>query len=383
MKEKFNSPQFTSNYNVTHEAIYDEQGHIVEDKYKIYKKKMDGTSGKISKCTINSYRTNSRILVNGSEINIVLQHILPSIQDYINKSSDLLDVANTGMAETMKMIVKNRNQTSEITVCTELIKTSDETSSTQKNSQVQSFRQDMQMQDDINICLCPICKEESQENTIACDECNEWYHYSCLRLSTMKLPVTIPIQNPERKSETNLMSTQEQMNEDNRSSDLQINANNENNNNTILITSKDDLTSQNICQEAIQNVQTSEESAKSTNEQKRQVKQHSANQTMINPTEETIPKQIEVNNIRTEEMMISSTSINHINKENTKPTQRKSFKNLNQKNEENKTVYITSLEQRIKQQDQTIDRLKRNMELLLNKGPPEYGRNTTVDPDPC
>ncbi|CAC5391717.1 unnamed protein product [Mytilus coruscus] len=216
---------------------------------------MDSTSGKISKCTINSYRTTSRILVNGSEINIFLQHILPSIQDYINKSSDLLDVANTGMAETMKKIEKNRNQTSEITVCTELIKTSEETSSTQNISQVQSVRQDMQMQDDINICLCPICKEESQENTIACDECNEWYHYSCLRLSTMEvnkmdpdtpyicdlcnyellyenkdkaneetsytqLPITTPIQNPERKSETNLMATQKQKNEDNISSDL-------------------------------------------------------------------------------------------------------------------------------------------------------------------
>ncbi|XP_071160965.1 putative uncharacterized protein DDB_G0268364 [Mytilus edulis] len=418
MKEKLNSPQFTFNYNVTHEAIFDEQRHIVEDKYKIHKKKMDGTSGKISKCTINSYRTTSKILVNGSEINIILQHILPDIQEYINKCSDVLDVANTGMAETMKMIEKNRNQTSEITVSTELVKTSDETS-----SQVQPVKQDTLMQDDIDICLCPICKEESQENTIACDECNEWFHYSCLKLSTMEvnkmdpdtpyicdlcsyelifenkdkssedtsytqLPITMysPIQNSERKSDTNLMADQEQKNENNTSSDLQINANNENDNNTILITSNhanDDLTSQNISQKAIQQVQTSEESAKSTSVQKEQVKQHSVNQTIIIQTEETFPKQIEVNNTHTEEVMASITKINQVNKENTKPSQRKSSKNINQKNEGNKTVYITSLEQRIKQQDQTIDLLKRNMELLQNKDPNEYDRNTTEDPYPC
>ena len=415
MKEKLNSPQFNSNYNVTHEAIYDEQRHIVEDKYKIHKKKMDGTSGKISKCTINSYRTTSKILVNGSEINIFLQHILPDIQEYINKCSDVLDVANTGMAETMKMIEKNRNQTSEITDCTELVKTSDETSSTQNISQVQPVKQDMLMQDDIDICLCPMCKEESQENTIACDECNEWFHYSCLKLSTMEvnkmdpdtpyicdlcsyeliyenkdktsestsytqLPITTysPVQNSERKSETN-MAAQEQKNEDNIS--------NENDNNTILITynhANDELTSQNISQKAIQQVKsTSEESAKSTNEQKEQVEQHSVNQTIIISTEETLPKQIEVNNTHTEEVMASITKINQVNKENTKPSQRKSSKNLNQKNEGNKTVYITSLEQRIKQQDQTIDLLKRNMELLQNKGPNEYDRNTTEDPYPC
>ncbi|VDI83215.1 Hypothetical predicted protein [Mytilus galloprovincialis] len=171
----------------------------------------------------------------------------------------------------------------------------------------------MLMQDDIDICLCPMCKEESQENTIACDECNEWFHYSCLKLSTMEvnkmdpdtpyicdlcsyeliyenkdktsestsytqLPITTysPVQNSERKSETN-MAAQEQKNEDNIS--------NENDNNTILITynhANDELTSQNISQKAIQQVKsTSEESAKSTNEQKEQVEQHSVNQTII------------------------------------------------------------------------------------------------------
>lgn len=45
-------------------------------------------------------------LKHNSEINILLQHVLPSIQEYINKTTDLLDEANTSMAETTKMVEK-------------------------------------------------------------------------------------------------------------------------------------------------------------------------------------------------------------------------------------------------------------------------------------
>jgi hypothetical protein len=34
---------------------------------------------------------------------------------------------------------------------------------------------------------CAICREEAQEKTIACDECTEWYHYSCLMISQLEI----------------------------------------------------------------------------------------------------------------------------------------------------------------------------------------------------
>ena len=37
------------------------------------------------------------------------------------------------------------------------------------------------------IYRCPICREEAQEKTTACDECNEWYHYSCLKISQLEI----------------------------------------------------------------------------------------------------------------------------------------------------------------------------------------------------
>ena len=35
--------------------------------------------------------------------------------------------------------------------------------------------------------MCPICREEAQERTIACEECNEWYHYSCVKISQLEI----------------------------------------------------------------------------------------------------------------------------------------------------------------------------------------------------
>jgi hypothetical protein len=37
------------------------------------------------------------------------------------------------------------------------------------------------------IYRCPICREEAQEKTITCDECNEWYHDSCFKLSQLEI----------------------------------------------------------------------------------------------------------------------------------------------------------------------------------------------------
>ncbi|CAC5410476.1 unnamed protein product [Mytilus coruscus] len=37
---------------------------------------------------------------------------------------------------------------------------------------------------------CSICNDESGNNTIACDECNEWFHYDCLKLTEMEVRKT-------------------------------------------------------------------------------------------------------------------------------------------------------------------------------------------------
>ncbi|CAC5422701.1 CXXC1 [Mytilus coruscus] len=46
--------------------------------------------------------------------------------------------------------------------------------------------QQQQQQNEISY-KCPIYREESEDNTIACDECNEWFHYTCLTLTEMEI----------------------------------------------------------------------------------------------------------------------------------------------------------------------------------------------------
>ena len=52
------------------EKVLDENGDNVETRYKVVNRKLDGNPGKISKLTINCYHTTSRILVNGSRVEL-------------------------------------------------------------------------------------------------------------------------------------------------------------------------------------------------------------------------------------------------------------------------------------------------------------------------
>ena len=63
---------------------------------------------------INSYKTNSSVLVNGSEIETFIQHILPNIHEFIQKTSTLLDEVNSSMAKTMAKRINFNNMRTEI-----------------------------------------------------------------------------------------------------------------------------------------------------------------------------------------------------------------------------------------------------------------------------
>ena len=103
-----------SNYAVNYESRYDEQEFIVEETYKVHKKRNDGNTGRNFKLVINSYRTKSSVLVNGSEIETFIQHILPNMQEFIQKTSTLLDDVNYSMVKTMAKRINFNNMNTEI-----------------------------------------------------------------------------------------------------------------------------------------------------------------------------------------------------------------------------------------------------------------------------
>ncbi|CAC5363395.1 unnamed protein product [Mytilus coruscus] len=114
LKAQLFTTPFTNTYHTTQHQNYEERGLQVEDIYKIYKKKADGTYGKQSK-----------------------------------------------------------SRTQEI-----------DNDQKQQNEQLHQIEDQQQTEYSYK---CPISNEEAGNNTIACEECNEWFHYVCLKLTEMEV----------------------------------------------------------------------------------------------------------------------------------------------------------------------------------------------------
>ena len=67
------------------EKVLDENGDNVETRYKVVNRKLDCNPGKIFKVTINCYHTTSRILVNGSRVELFVSIDLPLVKQQISQ----------------------------------------------------------------------------------------------------------------------------------------------------------------------------------------------------------------------------------------------------------------------------------------------------------
>ncbi|CAC5390133.1 unnamed protein product [Mytilus coruscus] len=184
LKAQLVTASFTNTYHTTQHQNNEERGLQVEDIYKIYKKKADGTYGKQSECTLNSYRTNNSILVNGSDISIFTEQILNPIQEFIQQTQPALDELSQSMAETQKLTITSdcKDQREEL----EDVNKEERSTTRTQEIDINHKQQDDKQQTKYSY-KCPICNEESGNNTIACDECNEWFHYACLKLTEMEV----------------------------------------------------------------------------------------------------------------------------------------------------------------------------------------------------
>ena len=63
---------------------------------------------------LNLWLTRIEQTVNGSEIETFIQHILPNIHEFIQKTSTLLDEVNSSMAKTMAKRINFNNMNTEI-----------------------------------------------------------------------------------------------------------------------------------------------------------------------------------------------------------------------------------------------------------------------------
>ncbi|CAC5393779.1 unnamed protein product [Mytilus coruscus] len=263
--------------------------------------------------------------------------------------------------------------------------------------------EDQQQQQNENSYKCPICREESENNTIAYDECNEWFHYTCLKLTEMEIrkidpdiPYICDLCNDEALFRSTITKSDRDSNQHQvpnqppskyvKLHQKSINAvviedkseNNEARQTTnldlpIIELDKDEGTQSALYKEE-DNINTETKQRAASLEQKHtQMDSNNPerdsdimNRQSLHPVEE----QTSVKQPLEGAILNAYENNRNIDKQNQKQTvKRSNTKNQqNRKPELEQIAYISSLEQRIKNQDKTIDLLKKNMEVMQSNG---------------
>lgn len=189
MKTKFYdilfSHSFQTDYVVSSEKGKDNSQNEVELRYKIHNKRRDGSSGTYHKFTINVYNTTSSLLVNGPKIDIFTESILPIIEDHIVKNIGQVNAMNNHL--NIAMSTRNAQEV-EINVENQLSCSDTGTKGQTPESAIALVRPNITPSASVDIIYyCPACNEEANMNTIACESCDEWYHYTCVGLSKSEI----------------------------------------------------------------------------------------------------------------------------------------------------------------------------------------------------
>ena len=145
------------------EKVLDEDGVHVETRYKVVNRKVDGNPGKISKLTINCYHTASKILVNGSKVDLFVSEGLPLVKQHISRFCTDLSDLNQLFERTLQTC--NSMKANQTTDKTNIMPVENGT--------------DCEPTLEQSLFFCPTCEEVADQQTICCESCDSWYHYGC------------------------------------------------------------------------------------------------------------------------------------------------------------------------------------------------------------
>ena len=141
---------------------------VVDSWYKVRNRKKDGTPGAQSRFTVNLYRTQSSVLVNGPKVDIFIEHFLKPIEALIQENSKSLSEKNLQIKGALSIAGYSTNKKTEIAseqTPLALTKPTDSDMNTSTNSEETLFK-------------CSHCFDEVEEG-IQCDDCQQWNHCSC------------------------------------------------------------------------------------------------------------------------------------------------------------------------------------------------------------
>lgn len=155
------------------EKVLDDNGDNIEMRFKVVNRKADGNPGRISKLTINCYHTTSRILVNGSKVDLFVNDGLPLVKQRISQCCSDLDDLNKHFEKAIESLnsVKSHQSVGITNNCRSIQAQSPEIINIELDTDILSEKSSY---------FCPNCEEVAGQQTICCESCDAWYHYDCV-----------------------------------------------------------------------------------------------------------------------------------------------------------------------------------------------------------
>ena len=141
---------------------------IVDSSFKVKNLKKDGTPGAQNRFTVNLYRTQSSILVNGPKVDMFIEHFLKPIEESIQLKANLLTEQNQQIKGALSISDCTTDKNSKNPVKHHsgvLMGHAEYDGNVSTNSEETLFR-------------CSHCMKDVDEG-IQCDECQQWNHCSC------------------------------------------------------------------------------------------------------------------------------------------------------------------------------------------------------------
>ena len=179
---------FQSEFAYSEEQSLDDKGVNVETRFKVVNRKADGNPRKLPKLTTNCYHTTSSMLINGSKVDFFAREGLLLLKNKLSLHCQKLDSLNAELESVMKAYQTGQQVGNQSQLMPKPAVDTDEYASEQ-NSSIDSVELNS------TTFYCPNCDQVAGQNTIACEECELWYHYGCVGLSladVVKINTDIP-----------------------------------------------------------------------------------------------------------------------------------------------------------------------------------------------
>ena len=203
--EHLYSDTFAKQYFIESSINEDECKYQVGSLFRVYNKKKDGSKGIYLKFAINFYHTTSSVLVNGNRVDIFESELFEPICKQIQGSCVKLNIVNEQLSEAISNIencntdlinkdlkeIENSNKSHTDNGKSQRMKKAQNGNGVAQRAieplQAMDLGPSDTAQTQSYIYNCPACDKVAGNNTIACEECNEWFHFGCIGVEQSKI----------------------------------------------------------------------------------------------------------------------------------------------------------------------------------------------------